>query len=348
MYGISFYLCFAAGHASGTRAGSHRFYAPPNTLILDELCPFGIMSPVIELRHLRYFAAVAEALSFNKAAAKLRIAQPALSRQVQSLEDEIGVDLFKRSPRGVVLTAEGNLLLEEARKLMTHAEETVEKVRALARGEFGELHIGYAPSPAIEVLPPALAAFQKTTPRVKLVLHDLSSPEIAAGLRAGTLDLGVMMRPTEENAVGLEYELLKSYPCCALIPARHPFAKLKQVPLECLADEPLVSLNKTEYSEYHRLLLSIFATVGRKPRIVAECDSGNSMITAVQSGRGIALQASVYRQIIGKRLQLRPLTPKNLPTMDIVVSRATTGDFTPAAQKVFHHLRSFSRPNQVK
>jgi len=297
------------------------------------------MEPAMELRHLRYFVAVAEALNFSKAAAKLRVAQPALSRQVRALEDEIGVDLFKRSPRGVTLTAEGKLFLEEARKLMTNAEESVNKVRALARGEFGELHIGYAPSPTMEILPPALAAFQKNTPGVKLVLHDLSSGEIAVALREGTLDLGIMIRPTEENAVGLEFEPLKSYPFCALVPARHPLARLRQVPLERLADEPLVSLRKTEYSEYHRLLLSIFSTLGCKPRIVAECDSGSSLITEVQSGRGIALQASVYRHIIGKRVELRPLTPKNLPTMDIVVSRATKGDLTPAAEKFLRQLR---------
>src|ERR1700756_2609708 len=129
----------------------------------------------MELRHLRYFLAVAEALNFTKAAAQLRVAQPALSRRVQDLEDEIGVDLMKRSPRGVILTAEGKLFLEEARQIIARADESVNKVRALARGEYGELHIGYAPSASVEILPPALAAFQKRAPQVKLVLHDLSS-----------------------------------------------------------------------------------------------------------------------------------------------------------------------------
>src|SRR5258708_1083234 len=109
----------------------------------------------MELRHLRYFQAVAEALSFTKAAARLRIAQPALSRQVQDLEEEVGVDLVKRSPRGLTLTAEGKLFLVEARELLKRADESVKKVRALARGEYGELHIGYAPTPTIEILPPA-------------------------------------------------------------------------------------------------------------------------------------------------------------------------------------------------
>ena len=104
----------------------------------------------MELRHLRYFLAVGEALNFTKAAAQLRVAQPALGRQMQDLEDEIGVDLMKRSPRGVTLTAEGKLFLEEVRDLLKRADESVEKVRALARGEYGELHVGYAPSPTVE------------------------------------------------------------------------------------------------------------------------------------------------------------------------------------------------------
>src|SRR5215510_2915473 len=101
--------------------------------------------------------------------------QPALSRQVQELEDELGVDLFRRTTRGVTLTAEGKLFLAAAREALSHIDESVEKVRALARGQYGELHIGYAPVPTAEILPPALAAFRKAVPSVKLSLHDLSS-----------------------------------------------------------------------------------------------------------------------------------------------------------------------------
>src|SRR5258707_4396628 len=110
----------------------------------------------MELRHLRYFLAVGEALNFTRAAAQLRVAQSALSRQVQDLEEEIGVDLLRRSPRGVTLTAEGKLFLDEVRDLLERTDEAVEKVRALARGEYGELHISYAPSPTAEILPAAL------------------------------------------------------------------------------------------------------------------------------------------------------------------------------------------------
>src|SRR5213082_56494 len=166
----------------------------------------------MELRHLRYFLAVGEALNFTRAAAQLRVAQPALSRQVQELEDEIGVYLLGRNSRGVALTAEGKLFLEEVRELLKRAEESVEKVRALARGEYGELHVGYAPSAAVEILPPALAAFQKAAPRVKLTLHDLSSDELIAGLRNAALELAIMIEPIGQQTAGIEFELLRTYP----------------------------------------------------------------------------------------------------------------------------------------
>src|SRR6202165_5560981 len=208
----------------------------------------------MELRHLRYFLAVGEALNFTKAAARLRVAHPELSRQVQDLENEIGVDLLRRSPRGVMLTAEGKLFLEEVRELLKRADESVEKVRALARGEYGELHVGYAPSPTVEILPPALAAFQTAVPRVKLLLHDLSSDELITGLRDASLELAIMVEPTGEQTAGIEFELLRTYPLCVAMTAAHPFARLKSITLEKLAAEPLVGLRRKDYSEYYNIL----------------------------------------------------------------------------------------------
>ena len=131
----------------------------------------------MELRHLRYFLAVGEASNFTMAAARLRVAQPALSRQVKDLEDEIGVELLRRSPRGVTLTDAGKLFLEEVHEILKHASESVEKVHALVRGEYSELHVGYR-VPAREILPPALATFQKAVPGVKVLLHDLSFDQL--------------------------------------------------------------------------------------------------------------------------------------------------------------------------
>jgi DNA-binding transcriptional LysR family regulator len=297
-----------------------------------------MMRPTMELRHLRYFVAVAEDLNFTKAAARLRVAQPALSRQMQSLEDEIGVDLLKRSPRGVTLTAEGKLFFDEARQVIARMDESVNKVRALARGEYGELHVGYAPSASVEILPPALADFKKGAPHVKIVLHELTSNEMAEGLRRGTLDLSIMVRPTEENAVGLEFELIESYPFCVALPPLHPLAKLKRVPIARLVHEPLVSLRRGEYSDFHRLLLLMFAGLEPQPCIVAECDSGSSLFAEVEAGHGLALLPTVYHHVLCNRLELRPLIPGDLPAMDIVVGRATKGDLTPAAEKFLREL----------
>jgi len=295
----------------------------------------------MELRRLRYFLAVGEALNFTKAAAQLRVGQPALSRQVQDLEDEIGVDLLRRSPRGVTLTAEGKLFLDEVRDLLKRADESVEKVRALARGEYGELHIGYAPSPTVEILPPALAAFQKAVPQVKVLLHDLSSDELIAGLRNATLELAIMVEPDSEQAAGIEFEVLRTYPVCVALAATHPLARLKYIPLEKLSAEPLVGLRRKYYPEYYRNLSRIFAPIGVKPRIAVECDSGSSLLVEVEAGRGIALSVPVFELVTGKRLLYRPLTGTT-EVGSVGIARATKGDVTPAGEKFCEILRKTS------
>jgi len=295
----------------------------------------------MELRHLRYFLAVGEALNFTKAAAQLRVAQPALSRQMQDLEDEIGVDLLRRSPRGVTLTAEGKLFLEEVRELLKRADESVEKVRALARGEYGELPIGYAPSPTVEILPPALAAFQKAVPRVKVLLHDLSSDELIAGLRKGTLELAVTVQPTGDQTAGIEFEVLRTYPLYVALTAAHPFARLKSITLEELAAEPLVAFRRKDYPESYDNLNRIFATIQAKPRIAMECDSASSLITEVEAGRGIALSTTIFKLVTGTRLLYRPLTGTT-EALSVGIARATKGDVTPAGEKFCELLRKIS------
>ena len=292
----------------------------------------------MELRHLRYFLAVGEALNFTKAAARLRVAQPALSRQIQDLEDEIGVDLLHRSSRGVTLTAEGKLFLEEVRELLKHAGESIERVRALARGEYGELHIGYAPVPSTEILPPTLAAFQKAVPRVKVLLHDLSSDELIAGLRNGTLELAIMVEPIGEQTVGIEFEVLRTEGLCVAMSAAQPLARLKSIPLEKLAAEPLVGLSRKDYPEYYDYLDRIFAPIHAKPRIVVECDSMSSLIAEVEAGRGISLASPTFKLVFGKRLLYRALTGTTA-TVSVGIARATKGDVTSAGEKFCEILR---------
>ncbi len=295
----------------------------------------------MELRHLRYFLAVAEALNFTKAAALLRVAQPALSRRVQDLEDEIGVDLLKRSPRGVVLTAEGKVFLEKTRQILKLADESVEQVRALARGEEGELHMGYAPAPTVEILPPALAAFQKAFPRVRVLLHDFSEQELIDGLRNGRLELALMPRGAGPQSVGLEFETLRSYPICVAVAPKHRFARLKTITLEMVAAEPMIGFNRKDYPEYYVGLDRLFEPLGIKPRVVVECDSSSSLITEIETGRGVAIASPVLRHASGKRLLYRPLTGTT-EVLSVGIARAIKGDVTPAGEKFCEILRKTS------
>jgi len=249
--------------------------------------------------------------------------------------------LLRRSPRGVTLTAEGKLFLKEVRDLLNRADESVEKVRALARGEYGELHVGYAPVPTVEILPPALAAFQKAVPRVKVVLHDLSSDELIAGLQNATLELAILVQPTGEQTAGIEFELLRTYPWCVALTAAHRFARLKSIALEKLAAEPLVGLRRKDYSEYNRVLDRVFAPIRAKPRIAVECDSASSLITEVEAGRGIALVTTILKLVAGKRLLYRPLTGTT-EAQSVGIARATKGDLTPAGERFCEILRKIS------
>jgi DNA-binding transcriptional LysR family regulator len=265
-----------------------------------------------------------------------------LSRQVQDLEDELGVDLFRRSPRGVTLTAEGKLFLKEAREVLKHADESVERARALARGEYGELHIGYSAIPTEEILPAALGAFRRAVPRVKVLLHDLSRDEIIAGLHDATLELAVMAQATGEGMLGIEFEVLRTYPWCVALTDAHPFSRLKSVSLEKLATEPLIGLRRKGYSEYYRILEQIFAAISAKPRVAVECDSISSLVVEVEAEHGIALVPTVLKLVSGKRLIYRPLTDAT-ETQSVGIARATKGDVTPAGEKFCEILRQTAK-----
>src|SRR5882724_6593671 len=294
----------------------------------------------MELRHLRYFVAVGEALNFTRAATRMRVAQPALSRQVCDLEDELGVDLLRRTSHGVALTAEGKLFLEEARGILHRVDESVTKVRALARGEFGELQVGYLPPLDLEILPRALAAFQKTTPGVKVILHDLGSDDLCDELRNGFLQLALMIRPSEESSAGLEFEELRRYPFFVAMASGHPLLRMKKIPVETLAAQPLVVLRRRNNSEYHRVLQNVLSPL--RPNIATESDSINSLITEVGIGTVVAVVSQLFKQAVGKRLLYRPLVGTDA-TLCVGIACAKNADLTPAAERLCATIRKVAK-----
>jgi len=266
----------------------------------------------MELRHLRYFVAVAEAENVSRAALKLHVSQPALSRQIRDLEDELGFLLLERSAKSVRLTEAGRTFLSESRAVLQRADDAVDAARAIASGG-GEIHVGYAPSPTVRILPPTLRAFQKEFPGVRVRLHDLSTEEMLAELRNGKLHLAVMVYPTRAMLRGMHFEELARESMCVAVPPKHPFARLESVTVEQVAQQPLVAFTRKDYPEYHEYLNALFAKVKAKPRIAEEHDSAASLIAAVEAGCGVALAPQSLTCSTGPRLKLVPLTPSPEP-----------------------------------
>jgi LysR family transcriptional regulator, benzoate and cis,cis-muconate-responsive activator of ben and cat genes len=268
----------------------------------------------MELRHLRYFIAVAEEQNVTRAAARLHVSQPPLSRQIHDLEEELGVELFERTGKSVRLTDAGRVFLIEAQAALLRVEQAVQCVRAVASGKNGELHLGYAPSPTVGTLPPALRAFQQKFPSVRVILHDMSSMEMLIGLREGKLHAALMVQPSRQALRGIVFEKVRTYPMVIAMSPAHRLSARRSVTLRDINGEPLVVYSQKEYPDYHELIERV-AGAKKKLPFAEECDSGMSLIAAVESGKGVAIMAASIADTAGKRLSYVPLTPKPPPAV---------------------------------
>lgn len=291
----------------------------------------------MELRHLRYFVSVAEEENVSRAALRLHVSQPALSRQIRDLEDELGFALLQRSAKSVRLTDAGRTFLTEAKAVLQRTREAVSAAEAVATGRRGELHVGYAPTPTVRLLPATLRAFQAAAPGVRVKLHDLSTEEMVSGLRNGALHLAFLVQPPRAMGRGLEFRPLLRDPVRLAVAPTHPFARLRAVPLARAAAEPFVAFTGKGFPEYHAMLDAAFGRLKRPPRVVEEHESGASLVAAVEAGYGVALAPESLTCSIGTRLKLVPLTPGLDP---IVIGAAWLKHaLTPAAERL---LRSAS------
>ena len=269
----------------------------------------------MELRHIRYFIAVAEVENVSRAALSLHVSQPALSRQVHDLENEIGFALFDRGAKSLRLTAAGQVFLTEARAVIRRVEEAVENARAVAFGMRGEIHVGYAPSLTLQILPKALRTFQAECPDVRVALHDLSTDEMLVLLNEGRLHVALLARPMPGRLQGLHFDELARYPMCVAIAPKHPLALKRSLAVEQALDQPLIAYNQKDYPEYHKQLEKIFASVGRRPSIAEEHDGVTSLIAAVEAGKGFALVPGCTACMVGPRLKLVPIAPALEPVV---------------------------------
>jgi len=302
-------------------------------MFLVYLCSASIVPSPVELRHLRYFVAVAEAENVLRASTqKLHVSQPAVSRQIRDLEEELGVQLFERTGKAVSLTDAGCMFLKEARAILERTDQAVSNVRAFAQAGEAELHVGYVSGPSAQILSVTLRAFQQALPKVHVKLHDWSHEKILTGLRDGQLQLVFVVLPPKAGAFyDLRFEELVRAQVRLAVPPNHRFAQRRSVSLADAAEEPFVALTHKDFPEYHAYLAATFASVRNKPQVIEEHDSLSSVISAIEAGTGVCMAVDAVGYTFGNRVKLVRLTPEPKPISFGIAARK--GRLSPATEK---------------
>ena len=259
----------------------------------------------IELRHLRYFIAVAEELHFGRAAQRLHLAQPPLSQQIRKLENMLGHALFHRTSRAVRLTSAGEVLLERARRTLTTIEEDVEEVRSVGRGEQGVLRVGFIGSGMLTSLPDVFRKYRRAFPRVQLTLHESFTSQVVHGLERGTLDVGFLRDGGPID--GLTVEPLFSERFIAVLPAGHPLARSAVITPSALRDEPFVFYSTGAGHLAYEKPMSIFAGSGFRPRVVQEASHWLTILRLIGAGLGVSIAPACVEKIVSAEVVCRPL-----------------------------------------
>jgi DNA-binding transcriptional LysR family regulator len=264
---------------------------------------------LMELRHLRYFVAVAENLNFTKAAAKLHLAQPSLTRQIHNLEEEIGVRLLNRSKSQVALTEEGRSFLVDARRILALATESILAVQRLSRGETGQLNIAYLSNSDFELLPETLGAFRQAFPHIALNLFDMVPAEQFRALEGGKIDLGfVGLRPPA--TVGhVQWECIARHRTVVVLPGKHPLARKTRIRLRDLKTMFFVGLSEKTHPGFRQWLHETCQPAGFTPRILQDAELEPALMTFVAEGLGVSLARERIKKLPHPGVAFRPLTP---------------------------------------
>ena len=293
------------------------------------------MDVQMELRHLRYFVAVAEELSFSRAAVKLRMAQPPLSQQIKVLENDLGARLFHRTSRSVSLTRAGEMLLPDARHLLEKARQTEMKARQTAEGLTGVLSIGFITTAANHWLASAIKGFRQSFPGMQISLRDRTPSHILQGLLDRSLDLGITRRPVHTDVLASEVILQDSM--VIAMPEGHPLASKEKIRYKDLAGQAFVMLRPELAPGYYEPFLARCAQAGVVPVVGQYAEEIHTKIWLVAAGFGIAPTAGSL-DITRKGVVYRRLAdgaPKHQ-----MVAAWRSGDPSPAIQQFLKFLRA--------
>jgi DNA-binding transcriptional LysR family regulator len=240
----------------------------------------------MDIRQLRYFTAVAEELNFTRAAQRLHITQPPLTRQIHALEQSLGVELFVRKSQGVQLTEAGKTLLADARNLASLMEQSVERAQMAGRGELGRLDIGFFGTSAFDLLPRVLAAYRQSHPRVKLVLHPGQTPAQVLALRQGRVAVVFERQVPQERDI--RCELVAQELALVALPAAHRLARRKVIDIEDLRNEAMI-LPEGLPPQMSGMAVRAFRSHGLEPKDGPRCRDMTSGTMLVAAGAGVFL-----------------------------------------------------------
>ena len=282
------------------------------------------MTAPIELRHLRYFVAVAQELHFGRAAEHLNITQPVLSDQIRRLETLLGVQLLHRTKRVVRLTEPGRIFLADAIQLLEQAEAAVSTVQQAANGTLGKLSIGYTGPALYTVLPEIVRTFRDRHPNIELMLHEMCTPEQEAALLADKIHVG-FLHPPINGPVQLQ-EVLHE-PMVIALPENHPLANQSSVSLKALAHESFILFPRTVGPYLYSKILALCAEAGFSPKVVQEVTPQPTMIGLVAAGIGIAFVAASLQNIHRPGVVYRELQ-ENAPSLRLAIAWKGEGNFS--------------------
>lgn len=273
----------------------------------------------MELRHIRYFLAVAETLNFRRAAERLHLAQPALSAQIKALEEDLGVRLFERTTRAVRLTQAGRVFEEDARKLLAAAAQAEQRAKKADQGLVGSLRIGMISAAATTWLAEILRRFHRKFPGVQLSLFDLTSTEQLHQLRVGELDAGLLRPPVEFPE--LDSKVVEESRQILALPANHPLARQRQIAWSDFDGEGLVMIHPSRQHRYYDTFLEACARAGAKPFVAQYAHDIQTKLWLISAGFGMAPTSMTFAELKRPGLAFRPLPPGLPPVQTIVVWR---------------------------
>jgi LysR family transcriptional regulator, benzoate and cis,cis-muconate-responsive activator of ben and cat genes len=264
----------------------------------------------MELRHLRYFIAVAEELNFSRAAERLNVSQPPLSRQIRDLEDELNVKLFERTHQEVKLTTVGRALLIRARELVREAELLRARAHQMEGVLYEDLQLGYAPAPTAAIISGILSRYHELAPGSSVTLHDLSLSEILAGIKTRKLHAGLTLRPRPGEMRGVEFEALRRYSVGIICGKSCPLGQLSTIRPSAVPPDNLVGYRAAEFPEYHPWVARVLGVSKTRVVIGQECDGVLSLVAAVESGDAPAVVGEFTATIAGDRIRYVPFVSK--------------------------------------